>query len=162
MHKVIVVEAKKCTGCRVCELICSFTKEKVFSPSLSRIHVVNIEPFIDVALTCRFCEDPQCVRVCPTNALRLDEEKGVITVNENKCIGCAWCVERCDFGVITLHPSKKSAIMVCDLCRDMDKPPCVEFCPPKALQLSSLDAISRKKKVEIVKKLEAASGASSR
>ena len=34
---------EKCTGCRACELACSFHKEGVFAPSKSRIKIVRID-----------------------------------------------------------------------------------------------------------------------
>ncbi|MGD8506987.1 MAG: 4Fe-4S dicluster domain-containing protein [Candidatus Bathyarchaeota archaeon] len=149
-RKIIVCDQEKCTGCGICELACSVMKEKNFNPLTSRIRVVSIEPYIDVALACRFCEDAHCVAACPRDALGRSEETGVIITDEQKCDGCCWCLEACEFGAITLHIGKRSAI-TCDLCDG--NPLCIEFCPRKALELSTLDALSTKTRMSIVKKL---------
>ena len=148
MRRIIVTESKKCDGCGVCELICSVSKEGVYNRRLSRIRVVNIEPKIDVAIACRFCENPTCVNACPRNALH-QNSNGVIVVDENKCTGCSWCIEACDFGAIVIHP--KSAVMMCDLCEG--KPKCIDWCPTKALQLEAPTTITQKARISILKKI---------
>jgi indolepyruvate ferredoxin oxidoreductase alpha subunit len=49
-----------------------------------------------------------------------------------KCKGCDWCIEACEFGAITLHPDSRKAI-VCDTCGG--NPKCIPFCPESALSL---------------------------
>jgi carbon-monoxide dehydrogenase iron sulfur subunit len=131
-------------------MVCSATKDKSFNPLTSRIRSVRIEPFIDVAIACRFCEDPLCVASCPRKALRQNEKTGVIVVDEYKCDGCGWCIQACEFGAITLHPSKRTVIS-CDLCDG--KALCVEFCTRKALETLTIDALSAKARKSAIEKL---------
>ena len=138
-HKIIVADPKKCVGCGICELVCSAEKEKAFNPKQARIRVLRIQPKIDTAIACRLCEDPPCVRSCPYNAL-IQQENGVIDINELKCIGCGWCIEACEFGAIMVHPKKK--IVICNLC-DGD-PMCVKYCPKDALDLTTSDIVATK------------------
>jgi len=147
---IIICDHERCTGCGICELACSATKDKNFNPLTSRIRVIRIEPYIDVALACRFCEDAPCVVACPRNALRQNETTGIIIVDEYKCIGCSWCIEACTFGAITYHANKKTVI-TCDLCDG--KPLCIEFCTRKALELSTLEAVSNRARRSVVKEL---------
>ena len=68
----IIVDATKCTGCRTCQLWCSFRYEKAFYPSQAEIKIE--EPgkrelgfgisFTNVCDVCGIC-----VRYCPTGAL---------------------------------------------------------------------------------------------
>jgi len=151
MRKFIVADPEKCTGCGVCELVCSASKDKHFNPRMSRIRVVRIEPMVNIAIACRLCEDPACVRCCPRNALRQAEETGVIVVDETKCDGCGWCINACKFGAIIVHPYKKVAV-VCDLCEG-GEPLCVKFCLEQALEVTTLDAVSEKARRSVIKEL---------
>ena len=108
---------------------------------LPRIPTVRIEPAFNISMACRLCEDPTCIKSCPRKALSKDEEKGLIILDEEKCNGCAWCIETCEFGAIALHFVKK-IIIVCDLC-DGD-PKCLSYCPTETLSLKTPEEISQK------------------
>ena len=87
--KRIVLDMGKCTGCRVCEAICSLVKEGEFNPVKARAKVVRtVERSIlhKVRVTCLQCEEPNCKAVCPTGAITLDD-RGVKVTDEDKCIG---------------------------------------------------------------------------
>jgi Fe-S-cluster-containing dehydrogenase component len=141
LEKCVVCNPDKCLGCGICEFVCSAIKDKSLDPSFSRIRQVNFEPTGSMAIACVLCENPPCVAACPKEAL-VKEEKGAIRVDEHKCHGCGWCIVACEFGAITLHPTKKVA-MTCDLC-DGD-PECVKLCPFKdALILSTFEEEAQK------------------
>jgi len=108
MQRMIVCDYSKCTGCGICELICYASKHKKFNRALSLIKSVHIKPEIDISLSCRLCENPACVASCPRKALSKSERDGHIIVNNEKCIGCKFCVTACDFGVIVLLPREKN------------------------------------------------------
>jgi len=129
--KFLFIESEKCNGCRICELRCSFFHEGVYSPTLSRIHVVKWElDGIDVPVACRQCVDAPCIRVCPTGAVTKSAKPGAIQIDESKCIGCKMCVVACPFGAMMMHP-KLNIAMTCDLC-DGD-PQCAKYCPENAI-----------------------------
>jgi len=149
-HKFVSYDPEKCVGCRVCEYVCSLEKKKAFNPTLSRIRTLRIYPNTNASVTCRLCEDAPCVIACPRKALGQSKENGVIIVDKDKCNGCGWCIEACDFGAISLDPDTKTVVL-CDLC-DGD-PKCVKWCPEKALELSSKDIIAQKARIDAVAKL---------
>jgi len=149
-RRYVVSDPETCTGCRICEYICSAVKEQGFNPLLSRIRTMRIEPTLNISMACRLCEDPTCVKSCPRKALSKDEETGIIKLDEAKCNGCAWCIETCEFGAIVLHPAKQT-IVVCDLC-DGD-PKCVMYCPKEALTLMTTEEISQKTRKKALKAL---------
>jgi len=131
----IVADLEKCTGCRTCELVCSFKRETVFNPKKSAIRVAKEERIgLDGPVVCQFCRRPKCVEACPEGALVKTLELGVVKVHEKKCTGCRACEEACPYGAITLHPDRETPI-VCDLCDG--KPACVEWCHAGALMFSS-------------------------
>jgi TPP-dependent indolepyruvate ferredoxin oxidoreductase alpha subunit len=133
VNQFVDCDPEKCVGCVICEYACSLEKEKVFNPVKSRIRAIRLDPLSNAAIACRICEEAPCVAACPEKALAQSIETGVITVDEDKCNGCGWCIEACEYGAITLHPSKQKVI-VCDLCNG--EPECVQFCPEGALSLS--------------------------
>lgn len=151
-HQFVSLDIDKCVGCRICEYICSAEKNKCFNPTRSRIRVVRLYPYTNAALNCRMCENAPCVAACPRKALTQSEETGIIEVNDDRCNGCGWCVKACDFGSILLEP--KNVVRMCDLCKDREGgPACIEWCPEKALELSTTDLISQKSRISAVQKL---------
>ncbi len=149
----IVCDPEKCVGCRMCEYACSATKSGSFDPSLSRIRVVRIEPITMAAIACRLCADAPCLTACPRDALSRSEVNGTILVDEDKCDGCGWCVEACDFGAVVLNPYTRNA-EICNLCEDQtDGPRCVAFCPKEALALTTPEIVRQQRRREVVERL---------
>lgn len=152
-RKFVSAEPEKCVGCGICEYICSWTKEKAFNPLKSRIRVVRVNQLANMAVTCRRCEDPPCVAACPRDALKQSEETGTIILDPDKCNGCGWCIEACDYGAMMLHPETK-VVHVCDLCKDEeDGPQCVKWCPEEAITIVTSDVLAQKARISAVKKL---------
>jgi TPP-dependent indolepyruvate ferredoxin oxidoreductase alpha subunit len=132
VNQFVYCNPKKCNGCVVCEYACSMEKEETFNPVKSRIRAVRLDTISNIAMTCRTCIDAPCVAACPNDALTQSAEDKTIVVDENRCKGCGWCIQACEYGAITLHPSTKKAI-VCDMCNG--EPVCVQWCPESALSL---------------------------
>ncbi len=147
-NKGIIVDIEKCLACKSCEIACAVahSKSKVLQEAIQelpqpqrRVTVLAAGEFA-VPLQCRHCEDAPCITVCPTAAIHRQETEGPVLIEQDKCIGCKYCLVVCPFGVIEL--SRDGKVMVkCDLCFERAKagqvPACVEACPTKALQLGS-------------------------
>ena len=143
MFKQIVIMSELCTGCRRCELICSFVKEHSFNSTKARIRVLRKWPEADVVVVCHQCARAPCIEVCPVKALSKDAKTSAVIVDEEKCIGCGECVKACPFGAITLHPEKNVAV-VCDLCNG--DPACVKYCPTGALKFETINILANRKR----------------
>lgn len=131
MNKRLLVDAELCTGCRACEMGCSFVHEGEYSPSFARLHVVKLEGSgVDKPIICLRCAKAPCAAVCPVSAISQDPVTKIVTVDAEACVGCGLCAEECVSGVIEFRPDA-TVPMLCDLC-DGD-PECVKRCPTGAL-----------------------------
>ena len=135
---LLVYHPENCTGCGLCDLMCSLYHEGEQGQVLSRGELEGNRLTYDFTFSvCRQCSSPHCYDACPLQdkALCIDEATGVKYINAAECDGCGVCIEACPFDPpgIKLHPEKNVAFM-CDLCRDRDEGPiCVEYCSFEAL-----------------------------
>jgi carbon-monoxide dehydrogenase iron sulfur subunit len=151
MQKVLVVDHEKCTGCRLCEMVCSVEHTGVNSPSRSRIHIIKwpLAGF-ELPMLCLQCEEAPCIAVCPKNALSREATLDRVTLDYDLCIGCKMCVTACPFGGMGIDPVARQMIK-CDLC-DGD-PTCVRFCDPGALEFVPVTSVHLKKKRDAGRRL---------
>jgi len=127
----ILVNEKVCSGCRACELACSFMHKHIFSEAETRIRVEKDEPTgRDIPRVCRQCGVALCVETCPAGALSRDPRTKAIILNEELCTSCGACAKVCSFGAVHFHPDSGHPLF-CDLCQG--DPQCVERCTTGAL-----------------------------
>jgi len=156
MEKILLVDYKKCTGCRLCEMVCSIEHAGVNSPSRSRIHVIKWQwEGFELPMLCQQCEEAPCIAVCPKSALSRDPCLSRVVLDYDLCIGCKMCVIACPFGGIGIDTAVRQVIK-CDLC-DGD-PACVRFCDPGALQFVSASSVNLMKKRDAGVKLSEVMG----
>jgi carbon-monoxide dehydrogenase iron sulfur subunit len=157
--KRIIADPTKCLACRACELACALAHadsddlpEAIFEQGANPRIYIESSGGLAVPLQCRHCEDAPCVRVCPSGALLRPSEAEPVLVDQQKCIGCAYCVQTCPFGVIRLA-DQGSAIIKCDLCIERQseglQPACVVACPVAALSLEEVDENAKRARARI-------------
>ncbi|SDB96928.1 MULTISPECIES: 4Fe-4S dicluster domain-containing protein [unclassified Candidatus Frackibacter] len=153
MQKTLLINPKKCTGCRTCELVCSLEHEGEFNPSLSRVTMINFpEEIVTIPVTCFHCQEPSCRQACPVGAIEKDDEIGAVVIDDNQCIGCNMCLMVCPIGVISMAgSSSKSHHAKCNLCDG--EPECVDFCPGGALEYGRPDEVLWERKKKMAKHL---------
>ncbi len=137
MQKTLVIDPGKCTGCKQCELACSYVKEGSFNPSKSRIRVFDFHTegrF--VPYTCTQCDEAWCQQACPVDAITTDPVTGVKQVHDNLCVGCKVCTIACPFGTINYNVAS-GKVVKCDHCGG--DPECVKACPTQAILYSDVE-----------------------
>ncbi|MFH1242456.1 MAG: 4Fe-4S dicluster domain-containing protein [Pseudomonadota bacterium] len=154
MEKVLMVNYQKCTGCRLCELVCSVMHDGVSNPERSRIKVMKWESEgLYIPMSCQQCEDAPCMNVCPVKAVSRDKDFGFVAVDYEICIGCRSCVAVCPFGAMNYNTIDRK-VFKCDLCGG--DPQCVRFCEEKAVDYVDASRLSTFKKKDAAERLSAA------
>ncbi len=113
-------------------MTCSLTHSKtVVNPRMARIHISSdaLEA-MDSPAVCQQCEDHPCMDACPTGAMVIDEQLGIVVVHPEDCTGCRACEAVCPYAAIFFDPEKDTALK-CDLCGGT--PECVKTCRLHAL-----------------------------
>ncbi len=126
----MLVNADACSGCRRCELACSFRHEGRYWPEMSRVRVNKDEASgTDVPATCRQCGTAKCVQACASGALYRDPQTKAVLLDRSRCLKCYACSKACPFAAI--HKGQDGFPLLCDLCGG--NPACIEVCPTAAL-----------------------------
>jgi molybdopterin-containing oxidoreductase family iron-sulfur binding subunit len=110
-----------------------------------------------VLVLCNHCDNPPCVRVCPTQAT-WRRPNGLVAIDEHRCIGCRYCVAACPYGSRSFnwvdprplvatpmsdYPTRtRGVVEKCSLCEERlaagRLPACVDACPAKAMLFGDL------------------------
>jgi Fe-S-cluster-containing hydrogenase component 2 len=121
----LIADSVKCTGCGVCEEICSKTYFKTADKEKSAIRVFQDDGRYRVEV-CDQCGD--CVKMCSAVALNR-ADNGVVRITDNKCVGCLMCVAECKRGYMRDHDDLPVPFkcVACGLC--------AKSCPSGALSV---------------------------
>ena len=66
-----------------------------------------------IPVQCQHCDNPPCVKVCPTGA-SYKRKDGIVLVNKDQCIGCKYCLAACPYNVRII--TKEGYIEKCRFC----------------------------------------------
>ncbi len=176
----MLVDTNRCRtreGCRDCRLAChrahnvpdlpdarhevkwlwTESLRSTFPESFNEFTVVDTVER-PVAVLCNHCDNPACVRVCPTKATwkRAD---GIVMMDWHRCIGCRYCMAACPYGARSFNwrdprgfvkeqnpafPTRtRGVVEKCNFCEErlaIGQPPaCAAACKAKALVFGDLD-----------------------
>ncbi len=137
------IDVAKCYGCYACVTACAAENNVpigVFRTWIERV-VKEDGTVVFVPKQCNHCENPPCVKPCPTGATYKTDD-GLVLVNDALCIGCGACVKACPYGARFMDPVKGTANK-CTFCDHRiyngTLPACVEACPTGARVFGDLN-----------------------
>lgn len=128
--KILVLHPRKCNGCGLCEIACSFFKTGVIDTAGSRIRVLEPDEGVFLPVCCQHCAEAPCKKACPKEAVFWDDIWGRVMIDYERCISCRTCEAACPFGALGFDALRRT-VFKCDLCGG--NPQCVHFCEPGAL-----------------------------
>lgn len=169
----MAIDLSRCIGCNTCAVACKVSNNLPKDVWWNVVHTEGRD-FADTSkgtyggemqlswlpVNCMHCENAVCEEVCPTGAT-VKRDDGIVTVDEETCIGCKSCMEACPYDVRRLienepeyylelpigDPAAKShkggTVEKCDFCVGRidrgEKPACMELCPGRARYWGDLD-----------------------
>ncbi len=147
MQLAIVTDLNRCVGCLACSVACKMENNVPIGSYWNK--VMRVGPhgkFPDVEMyflpmMCQHCENPECVKVCPTGASHKRAD-GIVLIDKDKCIGCQYCAMACPYGVRYFNKTER-VVEKCTLCAHLveqgKRPACVEECTGNARVFGDLD-----------------------
>ncbi|UCF30684.1 MAG: 4Fe-4S dicluster domain-containing protein [bacterium] len=182
------LDISRCIGCRRCVYACVDENNQSRDPQIHWISVLQFrkgdkwvndlesadkyynpaevpEPgYFYMPVQCQQCENPPCVKACPTQATWKDDD-GITVVDYNWCIGCRYCMAACPYGARRFNwkkpgiekeeintnthylgnrPRHVGVVEKCHFCTHRTRenpggyPACVEVCPVGARKFGNL------------------------
>ncbi|MRX83998.1 4Fe-4S dicluster domain-containing protein [Eggerthella guodeyinii] len=168
----IAINKTRCIGCQTCAHACKMQNNVPSGMRWNRVLTEGCDvedgalgefPNLSrgyLPVACQHCENPACLRVCPTGATYKDA-LGRVEVDYEKCIGCRMCMAACPYNARVFNwndPKRepdfnygdkdvpvrgKGVVEKCTLCKERtdrgEEPMCVKCCPVKARTFGDLD-----------------------
>lgn len=152
-----LIDVSACIGCKACQVACSEWND--IRDEVGNCHGVYDNPmdlsakswtvmrFTEVEQNnklewlirkdgCMHCDDPGCLKACPSPGAIVKYANGIVDFISENCIGCGYCVKGCPFDVPRISQKDNKAYK-CTLCSDRVgvglEPACVKTCPTGAI-----------------------------
>ena len=152
-HYAIATDLNRCVGCLACSVACKAMNSVPVGDYWNKTLRIGPNPKADgcgtwpdvemyfLTVQCQHCKDPECVKVCPTEASHIAED-GTVQIDKSKCIGCQFCAMSCPYGVRYLNQEER-VVEKCTLCEQKtaqgELPQCVSQCTGIARYFGDLD-----------------------
>ena len=108
MNRFIAIYPSRCVACGTCRAACSEGHKRAGLQKEPRLALYESRDVV-ASLTCHHCEGAPCVKVCPVNAIK-HEDDGCVRVDESHCIGCKLCAVTCPFGAIHMSGTGRAGV----------------------------------------------------
>lgn len=133
----MLIDLRKCIGCQACTVGCSMENLPPIGQFRTTVLQYEVEDYdnglpamFNLPRLCNHCENPPCVPVCPVQAT-FQREDGIVLVDNERCVGCAYCVQACPYDARFINHETQTADK-CTFCEHRLEvnllPACVETC----------------------------------
>jgi formate dehydrogenase iron-sulfur subunit len=157
-----LIDVSKCIGCKACQTACmewNDLRDEVGknvgvydNPADLTEHSWTVMRFSEYENAqgdlewlirkdgCMHCDDPGCLKACPSPGAIVQYTNGIVDFHEENCIGCGYCITGCPFNVPRISKKDHRAYK-CTLCSDRvavgQEPACVKTCPTGAIMFGT-------------------------
>ncbi len=141
-----VVDNRQCIGCHACSTACKSENEVPLGVYRTWVKTTETGTFPNTqrhfqVTRCNHCDNPPCVRICPTSAM-YQRDDGIVEFDSDACIGCKACMQACPYDSIHIDPASGTAAK-CHFCAHRTEiglePACVVVCPEHAIVAGDLN-----------------------
>ncbi len=139
--------ADNCIACHACEAACS--EKNNLPPHIAFRSVGYVEggswpsyQRLNISMACNHCDDPVCLKGCPTLAYTKFAEYGAVLQDPDICFGCGYCTWVCPYNAPQLD-TEAGHVSKCNMCVDRLevglKPACAAACLAGALDFGVIE-----------------------
>ena len=139
--------ADNCISCHACESACSEKNDLEPHQAFRAVGYIEGGSYpaytrLNISMACNHCDDPVCLKGCPTRAYTKFAEYGAVLQDSDICFGCGYCTWVCPYNAPQLDHSK-GHVSKCNMCVDRLeiglKPACVSACLAGALDFGIME-----------------------
>jgi len=139
--------ADNCIACHACEAACSEKNDLPAHLAFRAVGYVEGGYYpeytrLNISMACNHCDNPVCLKGCPTRAYTKFAEYGAVLQDPDICFGCGYCTWVCPYNAPQLDTSA-GHVSKCNMCVDRLelglKPACAAACLAGALDFGVIE-----------------------
>ena len=139
--------ADNCIACHACEAACSEKNDLPAHLAFRAVGYVEGGSWpayqrMNISMACNHCDDPVCLKGCPTRAYTKFAEYGAVLQDPDICFGCGYCTWVCPYNAPQLDTAA-GHVSKCNMCVDRLevglKPACASACLAGALDFGIME-----------------------
>ena len=152
-------DSSACSGCKTCQVACKDKNDLPKGVRWRRVYEITggnwkkdgnawiseVNSY-HLSMSCNHCEDPICLKSCPTVAI-VKREDGIVIIDPERCMGCRYCEWACPYDAVQYN-EQTGQMTKCDLCFDYleegQPPSCVASCPMRVLDFGEKEELKQK------------------